>query len=115
VAEVLHCAIAFAGAHLVKGMAEVCQVVYHFRKPLSEDLVECLLYDGTGPEARLIGTESLVPRAVYDWMPVQEKVLWHDHRFEVDAGLLRSLTQSGAEEKAILSRVRTLYGKLYHT
>ena len=115
VAEVLHCPLAFAGVHLLKDMPEVSQIAYHFCKPLNGDLSQCLLYDGTGPDARLIGTEYLVSQAVYDGMPADEKVYWHDHKYEVDAGLIRSLIQTGDEEKATLAKVRTLYGKVYHT
>ena len=115
VAEVLHCPLAFAGVHLLKEMPEVSQVAFHYCKPLNDDVSQCLLYDGTGPDARLIGTEYLVTQAIYDKMPAEEKAYWHDHKHEVDAGLLRSLTQTGAEEKATLAKVRTLYGKIYHT
>ncbi len=115
VAEVLHCPLAFAGVHLLKELPEVSQVAYHFCKPLNDDVAQCLLYDGTGPDARLIGTEYLVSPAIYDKMPADEKAYWHDHKYEVDAGLIRSITQSDDAEKAIVAVVRTLYGKIYHT
>ncbi len=115
IAEVLHCPLAFAGVHLLKEIPERSAVAYHFCKPLNEDISQCVLYDGTGPDARLIGIEYLVSDAVYQKMPSEEKAYWHDHKYEVDAGLLRSLTQSGDEEKATLAKVRTLHGKIYHT
>lgn len=116
IAEVLHCPLAFEGTHLLKDMPEVAQVAYHYCKPMGDDLVaQCVLYDGTGPDARLIGVEYLVSAEVYRKMPPGEKTFWHDHEYEVDAGLLKSLTQSGAEEKATLAKVRTLYGKVFHT
>jgi hypothetical protein len=115
VAEVMHCPLAFEGTHLLKEMPEVAQVAYHYCKPLGDDLAQCLLYDGTGPDARLIGVEYLVPDSVFRNMPPEEKVYWHDHKYEVDAGLLKSLIQTGAEEKATLAKVRTLYGKVFHT
>ena len=43
-------------------------------------------------------------------MPPEEKTFWHDHKYEVDAGLLKSLTQSG-EEKATLAKVRTFMAR----
>lgn len=113
--EVLHCPLAFAGVHLLKEMPEWSQVAYHFCKPVNADLNQCVLYDGTGPDARLIGIEYLVSDAVYRKMPAEEKVYWHDHKHEVDAGLLKSLTQTGDEEKATLAAVRPLWGKVYHT
>ena len=116
IAEIMHCPLAFEGIHLLKDMPEVAQLAYHYCKPMNEDLVaQCLLYDGTGPDARLIGVEYLVSDEVYRKMPPGEKAFWHDHKYEVDAGLLKSLTQSGEDEKATLAKVRTLYGKIFHT
>lgn len=113
--EVLHCPLAFAGVHLMKDVPERSQVAYHFCKPVNDDLNQCVLYDGTGPDARLIGVEYLVSDAVYQKMSAEEKVYWHDHKHEVDAGYIKSLTQTGDEEKQTLARVRTLWGKVYHT
>lgn len=113
--EVLHCPLAFAGVHLLKDLPEYSQVAYHYCKPLNDEVNQCVLYDGTGPDARLIGVEYLVSDRMYQGMPAEEKAYWHDHKYEVDGGLLKSLTQSGADEKATLARVRTLWGKVYHT
>lgn len=113
--EVLHCPLAFAGVHLLKEMPEWSQVAYHFCKPVNADLNQCVLYDGTGPDARLIGIEYLVSDAIYQKMPPEERAYWHDHKYEVDAGLLRSLTQTGEDEKKTMAVVRTLWGKVYHT
>ena len=115
IAEVLHCPLAFAGVHLQKDKPSNAQVAYHFCKPLNDDVAQCLLYDGTGPDARLIGVEYLVSDPVYRSMPEEERAYWHDHKHEVDARLIRSLTQSGAEETVTLAKVRTLWGKVYHT
>ena len=115
VAEVIHCPLAFAGLHLQKDRPANAQVAYHFCKPLNDDVSQCLLYDGTGPDARLIGVEYLVSDAVYRSMPDEERAFWHDHKHEVDAQLIRSLTQTGAEEAATLAKVRSLWGKVYHT
>jgi hypothetical protein len=48
-------------------------------------------------------------------MPAEEKVYWHEHTFEVDTGLLKSLTMSGEEERQTLAAVRKMWGKVYHT
>jgi hypothetical protein len=63
----------------------------------------------------LIGVEYLVSDAIYQKMSPEEKTYWHDHKHEVDAGLLKSLTQSGEEEKRTMAAVRPLWGKVYHT
>ncbi len=113
--ELLHCPLAFAGVHLLKELPEYSRVAYHFCKEVNGDLNQCVLYDGTGPDAKLIGVEYLVSDAVYRKMPAEEKAYWHDHKYEVDAGYLRSLNQTGDEEKQTLAKVRTLWGKVYHT
>jgi len=113
--EVLHCPLAFAGVHLLKDLPEVSRVAYHFCKAVNGDLNQCVLYDGTGPDAKLIGIEYLVTDAVYQRMPADEKAFWHDHKYEVDAGYLKSLTQTGDDEKQTLAKVRTFWGKVYHT
>ena len=116
IAEVMHCPLAFQGAHLLKEFPQVAQVAYHYCKPMNDELIaQCLLYDGTGPDARLIGVEYLVSVDVFRKMPAEEQAYWHDHKYEVDAGLLKSLTQTGDDEKATLAKVRTLYGKIFHT
>lgn len=115
VVEILHCPLAFEGVHLLKEMPEVARLAYHYCKPLNDDLSQCLIYDGTGPNAKLVGVEYLVSPAVYEKMPAEERVYWHDHKNEVDAGYLKSLTQTGDEEKATLAKIRPLYGKVYHT
>jgi hypothetical protein len=115
IAEVMHCPLAFAGVHLLKDLPQYSQVAYHYCKPVSDEVNQCVLYDGTGPDARLIGIEYLVSEAIFQKMPAEEKVYWHDHKYEVDAGLLKSLTQSGEDEKKTLGAVRTLYGKVFHT
>ncbi len=101
---------------MLKELPEVAKIAYHYCKPMDDQLIaQCLLYDGTGPDARLIGVEYLVTADVYMKMPAEEKSFWHDHKHEVDAGLLKSLTQTGDEEKATLATVRPLYGKVFHT
>lgn len=114
-AEVLHCPLAFAGVHLQEDQPTNAQVAYHYCNPINEKVSQCILYDGTGPKAKLIGVEYLVTDDIYRAMPAEERVYWHDHKYEVDARLIRSLTQHGEEESKTLAKVRTLWGKVYHT
>lgn len=113
--EILHCPLSFAGVHLLKELPQHSQIAYHYCKPVNADVNQCVLYDGTGPDAKLIGVEYLVSDAIYQTMSSEEKVYWHDHKFEVDSGLLKSLTQSGEEEKKAMAAVRPLWGKVFHT
>jgi hypothetical protein len=115
IAHVTHCPLAFAGAHLPSNRSGYPRTAYHFCKSLDEQLSQCILYDGPGPNARLIGVEYLVSDEVYRQMPAEEQLYWHDHTYEVDAGLLSSPAQSRSEARATLAQVRTLWGKVYYT
>jgi hypothetical protein len=114
IAEVIHCPLAYAVAHLPDDRSEHPRTAYLFCKPLNEQVRQCILYDGPGPDARLIGVEYLVSDEVYQKMPAEEKLYWHDHRYEVDAGLVSSPRQSRSEERKTLATVRTLWGKVYY-
>jgi hypothetical protein len=115
IAGMFDCPLAFANAHLRRDLPEYSRVAYHLCKPLNGHVSQCLLYDGTEPDARLIGVEYLVSDEVYRQMPAEEKLYWHDHKCEVDARLLTSKTQSGTEAKATLANAHTLWGKVYYT
>jgi hypothetical protein len=114
-AEERHCPLAFAGAHVRRNPPGYPGVVYHDCRPLKDHVSQCLIFDGPGPDARLIGVEYLVSDEVYRRMPAEERIYWHDHRYEVDAGVQTSPTRSGVDEAATLAKVRTLWGKVYHT
>ena len=114
-AEKRHYPLAFAGAHLRSNPPGYPQVTYHDCNPLNDHVYQSLIFDGPGPEARLIGVEYLVSDEVYRKMPAEERIYWHDHQYDGDADLLPSPTRSGADEEATLAKVRTLWGKVYHT
>lgn len=64
---------------------------------------QCLIYDSSAPNARLIGIEFMIPRSMYMALPAYEKRLWHSHGFEVKSGMLvrpppKSAGAAGAAE-----------------
>jgi hypothetical protein len=112
---ILHCPLAFAGVHLRKDEPSDAINAFHYCVTLNDDLTQCVLYDGKGPNARLIGIEYLVPEEVYLAMPPEEQQYWHNHHHEVDDKLLKCLTMDGQDEEEVMKVVRTLYGKIFHT
>jgi len=60
IAEIMHCPLAFAGVHLLKDVPEHSKVAYHYANPSARRVRSVRPYDGTGPDARLIGIEYLV-------------------------------------------------------
>ncbi len=87
----------------------------------STDVRQCILYDGPGPNARLIGIEYMITPKLYETLDSDERKLWHSHVFEVKSGMLimpvprgvPEMVWSKAENKE-MEQVVHLYGKVYH-
>jgi len=63
--------------------ADPCHQVeaQHYCQELNDDLTQCILFDKHGH--RLQGVEYIVSRELFSKLPMDERVLWHSHRFEV--------------------------------
>ncbi|KAI0010179.1 DUF1264-domain-containing protein [Xylariaceae sp. FL0662B] len=94
----------------------------HYCAHLTEDVRQCILYDGPGPNARLIGIEYMITPKLYEGLPPEERKLWHSHVYEVKSGMLvmpgptaPGLQQAWeAAETQEMKHVVGLYGKVYH-
>jgi hypothetical protein len=91
-----------------------------FGKLTLQDVRQCILYDGPGPNARLIGIEYMITPKLYEGLDTAERKLWHSHVFEVKSGMLimpqpSPLVPAAAQaENKEMEQVVTLYGKVYH-
>ncbi|HEY9717195.1 MAG TPA: DUF1264 domain-containing protein [Trichormus sp.] len=73
----------------------------------------CSVYDGTGPDARLVAVEYVIGNDVYQKLSPQEKKYWHPHDAEVDTGLLRMPGLDADKEKATLAFLHSTWGKTW--
>jgi hypothetical protein len=105
----------FAGAHPRRNQPGSTRVVQDNDQSRNDSVSHRLLYDGPGPDARLIGVEYLVSDEVYRQMPVEEQLYWHKHPDEVDAHLVRSPTPTRSPARATGAAVGTRWGKVYYT
>ena len=86
------------------------------------DVRQCILYDGPGPDAKLIGIEYMITPKLYESLPPEERRFWHSHVFEVKSGMLVMPGPTGlglqqaweAAETAEMQQVVHLYGKVFH-
>jgi hypothetical protein len=60
----------------------------HYCAHLTQDMRQCILYDGPGPDARLIGVEYMITPVLYETLSQEERRLWHSHVYEVKSGML---------------------------
>ncbi|PHH90275.1 hypothetical protein CDD83_4110 [Cordyceps sp. RAO-2017] len=92
----------------------------HYCAHVNDDVRQCLLYDSSEPDARLIGIEYMITPRIYESLPQEERRLWHSHVYEVKSGMLvmpNPLVPSSAwemAEKKEMEQVIALYGKVYH-
>ena len=103
------------GFHFESGhLGRQCRAC-HYCTLLSEDLVQCVLFDGPVPEARLIGVEYIISEPLFEALPPEEKPLWHTHFYEVKSGQLAAPRLPGGAELQLMDKLRTSYGKLWLT
>lgn len=87
---------------------------HHFCSHLSEEVRQCLIYDGNEADARLIGLEYIISEALFLALPDLEKPLWHSHEFEVKGGFLFMPGVPSSVQRADLEKLCKTYGKTIH-
>ncbi|OAA52976.1 DUF1264 domain protein [Cordyceps fumosorosea ARSEF 2679] len=92
----------------------------HYCGHLNNDVRQCLLYDSSEADARLIGVEYMITPALFQTLSPEEQKLWHSHVYEVKSGMLvmpnsviPDAMWARAEYKE-MEKVVELYGKAYH-
>lgn len=86
----------------------------HYCAHIRKDLRQCLIYDSSKSDARLIGVEYMIPYEKYADLPPDEQKLWHSHDFEVHSGMLVIPNISDEDELEAMKEITTLYGKTWH-
>jgi len=63
-------------------------IAQHYCSHLSDEVLQCVLYESEKKDARLIGVEYIVSARIFESLPADEKKLWHSHNYEVKSGVL---------------------------
>ena len=92
--------------HVMNG--EMVGPMEHYCKAIDNEIIQCILFDGTGPNAKLTEVEymiakKLVKKHTSDWKWEQN---WHDHQQEIDTGRVAILNPT--DKKAQASVVKTV-------
>ncbi|MBY5580875.1 OBAP family protein [Rhizobium leguminosarum] len=88
---------------------------HHYCSHVNEDFFQCVIYDGSKPDSRLIGIEYIVSERLFKTLPDDEKPLWHSHRHETTSGELVMPGIPGAVEHTAIASLVSTYGKTWHT
>lgn len=87
---------------------------HHFCAHQNEEMRQCLIYDGTDSDARLIGLEYIISENLFLTLPDDEKRLWHSHEYEVKGGVLFMPGVPCPMQRQDLLKVCKTYGKVFH-
>lgn len=110
----------FCGIHMAKLDPKLQFVTQHYCTAHSGDhgadaIFQCVLFDGTGKNAKLLGVEYLISDAMYKALPEGEKKYWHAHTYEVLGGGLIAPGMKPDEEQAFMKMILPTWGKAWHT
>jgi hypothetical protein len=111
----------FCGIHIAKKDPKFQLVVQHYCVAHTdgheggEQLFQCILFDSTEKNAKLIGVEYLISDKAYRALPAEEKKYWHAHTYEVLGGGLIAPGMKPEDELAFMKVVITTWGKAWHT
>lgn len=103
------------GIHFYNGDVSRQIIAEHYCAHLSDDVLQCVIYDSNKPGARLIGIEYIVSAKIFESLPAEEKKLWHSHNYEVKSGVLTAPGMPDADEKGLMKVLIGTYGKTWHT
>jgi hypothetical protein len=102
------------GFHVMRDAPEHHMEAHHYCAGMNEELTQCVIFDGTGAEANLIGIEYILSERLFEELPEEEKSYWHPHNYEILSGALVMPGVPAPAEKEALERKMNSYGKTWH-
>lgn len=103
------------GFHFYNGHMDGQMEAHHYCSTINEDLTQCIIYDGNGENAKIMGVEYIVSAKLFKTLPEEEKKLWHSHVHEVKSGQLIAPGIPLVAEHELMEKLVSTYGKTYHT
>ena len=110
----------FCGIHMAKNDPKFQIITQHYcAAHTSHDnpdaMFQCVLFDTTGKNAKLLGVEYLISDAAYRKLPPDELKYWHAHTYEVLGGGLIAPGMSPDDEMKFMKMILPMWGKAWHT
>jgi hypothetical protein len=101
--------------HLAKKDPKFVVEAHHYCMPAGDGVHQCVIFDSTGKNARILGVEYIITDKLYRALPDAEKKYYHPHAYEVTSGLLIAPDLKPAEEDKLMEGLVTTWGKTWHT
>ena len=102
------------GFHFYNGNLKGQMEAHHYCTKLNEDLTQCVIFDGNGENAKIMGVEYIISEKLFKTLPEGEKKLWHSHVHEVKSGTLVAPGIPDAAEHELMEQIVSTYGKTFH-
>jgi hypothetical protein len=103
------------GFHFYNGDIAAQMEAHHYCSVLNDDVIQCVIFDGSEREAKIMGVEYIVSAQLFAGLPEEEKSLWHSHVYEVKSGGLVAPGLPDVAEHALMTKLVNTYGKTWHT
>jgi len=103
------------GFHFYNGNMAAQMEAHHYCGHLSEDFIQCVIFDGNGENAKIMGVEYIISKVLFDKLATDEKHLWHSHVHEVQSGQLIAPGIPEIAEHELMEKIAGTYGKTWHT
>ena len=103
------------GFHFYNGNINAQMEAHHYVSQVNEDLYQAIMYDGNGPDAKIMGVEYIVSEKLFKTLPAEEKKFWHSHHHEVKSGTLIAPGIPQLAEHELMEKLVSTYGKIIHT
>ena len=103
------------GFHFYNGNMEGQMEAHHYCTKLNEDLTQCIIFDGNGADAKIMGIEYIISEKLFKKLSEEEKLLWHSHHYEVKSGELIAPGIPKIAEHELMEQIVSTYGKTFHT
>lgn len=103
------------GFHFYNGNMEEQMEAHHYCTKLNEEVTQCIIYDGNGEDAKIMGVEYIISEKLFKSLPAEEKKLWHSHVYEVKSGSLIAPGLPEVAEYELMEKIVSTYGKTIHT
>ncbi|MCS6302187.1 MAG: DUF1264 domain-containing protein [Nitrospira sp.] len=88
---------------------------HHYCKGISDQILQCLLFESTDPKAKLVAVEYFVAKDLARKLPaIQWHRHFHDHQAEIATGRLQVLDVPEEQAKKVAEAAAKTDGVIYH-
>lgn len=108
-------AVYLVGFHALKDDPSSQMTAHHFCHSITQELAQCVLFDGNAPNANLNGIEYIISEKLYNELPQEERQYWHPHNYEILSGTLMAPGLPDIAEHDLFKLFMNSYGKTWHT